>query len=220
MTVLHIHMNPHALAGVNSVRGPLLAPSDTDLMRRTTERDSEAFSLLFDRYQAQVIEHLRQILRDPDVADDLTQEVFLRVWTRAVQWSGQGPFRAWLFRIAKNLAMNHLRSKGRRREQPLEIPTLHDDDDEERPVPGWMIDRASLGPDVEVERSEQRRMLQQLINDLPEEKREVFQMVHDGELALNEVAGRLEIPEGTVKSRLFHARKRLAEGWTKISGSS
>ena len=140
-----------------------MTPSDTELMQQIVARKQEAFSILFERYQVQVTEQMRRMMRDPEVADDLTQEVFLRVWNRADQWSGKGSFRGWLFRIAKNLALNQLRSKSRRREQPLEMPSLHGDEDEERTVPGWMIDRASLGPDIELERSEQRQMLQKMI---------------------------------------------------------
>ena len=81
-----------------------------------------------------------------------------------------------------------------------------------------MIDRAALGPDVQLERAEQRRILQALIDALSEEKREVFQMVYEDEVTLREVAKRLAIPEGTVKSRLFHARKQLAEAWGRMYG--
>ena len=190
-----------------------MTPSDAILMQRIVARDQEAFAILFARYQAQVTESLRWITRDPVAADDLTQEVFLRVWNRADQWSGQGSFRGWLFRIARNLSLNQLRSISRRREQPLEMPSLYDEEDEDQPVPGWMIDRAALGPDVQLERAEQRRILQALIDALPEEKREIFQMVYEEDVALREVAERLAIPEGTVKSRLFHARKQLSEAW-------
>ena len=193
--------------------GYFLTPSDAILMQRIVARDQEAFAILFARYQAQVTESLRWVVRDPVAADDLTQEVFLRVWNRADQWSGQGSFRGWLFRIARNLSLNQLRSQSRRREQPLEMPSLYDEEDEEQPVPGWMIDRAALGPDVQLERAEQRRILQALIDALPEEKREIFQMVYEDEVTLREVAEQLAIPEGTVKSRLFHARKQLAAAW-------
>ena len=193
-----------------------MTPSDAILMQRIVARDEAAFSLLFARYQARVTELIYWMVSDASAADDLTQEVFLRVWNRAEQWSGRGSFRGWLFRMAKNLALNQLRSKNRRREQPLHMPSLHDDEDEERPVPGWMIDRAALGPDVQLEHAEQRRVLQELIDALPEEKREVFQLVYEDEVTLREAAERLAIPEGTVKSRLFHARKQLASEFSRL----
>ena len=96
----------------------------------------------------------------------------------------------------------------------MDRPSLLDEEKEDPPVPGWMIDNAALGPDVAMERGEQRRILQDLIDSLPEEKRKVFQMVYGDEVALREVALRLAIPEGTVKSRLFHARKQLAAAWS------
>lgn len=190
-----------------------MTPSDAKLIQKILERDPDAFAVLFDRYIGQVTGHLTRMLRDVGAADDVAQEVFLRVWNRADQWSGAGSFRGWLFRIATNLALNHLRGKKRRREQPLEMPSLHEEDDEDNPVPGWMIDRASLGPDAQVENAEQRQMLQKMIGDLPKEKRDVFEMVHNEDLELQEVANRLGIPEGTVKSRLFHARRKLADAW-------
>ena len=191
-----------------------MKPADAVLMGRIVEKDQEAFAILFRRYRAQVTENMLWITRDPNLADDLTQEVFLKLWNRAAQWSGKGSFRAWLFRIARNLSMNQMRSINRRCEQSLEGPSPWDEEEHGPPVPGWMIDGAALGPDVVMERGEQRRILQDLIDALPEEKREVFQMVYGDEVALREVARRLEIPEGTVKSRLFHARKQLADAWS------
>src|SRR5436190_17619750 len=105
--------------------------SDHELMARVRKRDAEAFETLFERYRERVARHLDRTVRDAGAAGDLAQEVFLRVWTRAEQWDGRGSFRAWLFRIATNLALNHLRSVRRRREQPLEIapdPESEEDD--------------------------------------------------------------------------------------------
>lgn len=195
-----------------------MTPTDAELIQRILNRDTDAFAVLFDRYMVQVTDHLARMLKESGAADDVAQEVFLRVWSRADQWSGAGSFRAWLLRIATNLALNHLRGKKRRRELPLEMPSLYDDDEDENLVPGWMIDHASLGPDAQIEQSEQQQMIRQMISDLPKDKREVFEMVHKDELALQEVAKRLDIPEGTVKSRLFHALKRLVLAWQERTG--
>jgi RNA polymerase sigma-70 factor, ECF subfamily len=191
-----------------------MALSDEALMGKVQARDACAFEALYARYRDRVRGHLMGVVRDPAAAEDLVQEVFLRLWTHAEQWEARGSFPAWIFRIATNLALNHRRSVGRRREQRLDSPE-EAAADEESLVPGWMIDAAALGPEVALERSEQRLRLRRLIDTLPEEKRDVFRMVCEQEMEIRDVAEALGIPEGTVKSRLHHARKRLARAWVE-----
>jgi len=192
-------------------------PSDTQLIQRIQGHDSEAFEAFYTRYRLAIRNHITRIVRDDTVAQDLVQEVFLRVWTRAHQWDGRGKVKGWVYRIATNLSLNHLRSMKRHPQQQLEIPADESDDDVS--IPGWMIDPSALTPEVLFEGTEQRQMVWALIEDLPPEKREVFQMVYDEEMDLQSVASALEIPEGTVKSRLFHSRKNLANKLKELSGN-
>jgi RNA polymerase sigma-70 factor (ECF subfamily) len=192
-------------------------PSDTQLIQRIQGHDSEAFEVFYIRYRQLICNHITSIVRDDAVAQDLVQEVFLRVWTRANQWDGRGKVKGWVYRIATNLSLNHLRSMKRHPQQQLEIPADGSDDDVS--IPGWMIDPSALTPEVLFEGTEQQRMVWALIEDLPPEKREVFQMVYDEEMDLQSVASALEIPEGTVKSRLYHSRKSLANKLKDLSGS-
>ena len=194
-----------------------MTPSDESLIERILRRDAHAFETLFGRYGEAIGRHVARIVWDNATADDLVQEVFLRVWDRADQWSGQGPFRAWLFRIATHEALNHLRAVHRRREQPFERPRPSADEEDEGFVPGDTIDASALGPDALLEQAEQRGLLRRFIDELPEEKREVLRMIHDAEMDIREVAERLGIPAGTVKSRLHHARKQIAREWKDIS---
>jgi RNA polymerase sigma-70 factor (ECF subfamily) len=189
--------------------------TDQDLVAQVSQRQAPAFELLFNRYGEWVCAHLRRIVRDSSTADDLSQEVFLLLWNRAEQWHGQGPFKAWLLRIATNLALNHLRAVHRRREQPLDLP-LGTDTEEETPVPAWMADASALGPDALFEETERQERLHRLIEELPEDKREVFRLIHDAQMEIREVARQLDIPEGTVKSRLHHARRRIARQWQDL----
>ena len=191
-------------------------------MNRILRRDAQAFEILFDRFERQVKACVHRIVRDSAAAEDLVQEVFLRLWNRADQWKCRGTLMGWLLRIGTNLAYNHLRSVRRRREQPIEpVPWSGcDDEDDDSLTPGWLIDHASIGPDAVAEQREQRQWLERRIDSLPEEKREVVRMVHDAEMEMREVAERLGVPEGTVKSRLHHARKELAEQWRKIETDS
>jgi len=190
--------------------------SDQDLVERIRERDARAFEALLNRYQELIRRHLARIVRDSAAAQDLVQEVFLRVWTRADQWNGRGSFKAWLYRIATNLALNYLRTVRRRREQALVIEDSWDKDEDDSRVPAWMIDASTAGPDAAAELTEQRRTLRRLVDGLPEQKREVFRLVHEMEMSMRDVADELDIPEGTVKSRLYYAKKRLAREWQEL----
>lgn len=189
-----------------------MPPSDCQLLAAIQQRDADAFETLAARYREALTRHLRGIVREAGAAEDLLQETLLRLWMRAEQWDGRGDACAWLFRIATNLALNHLRSQRRRREYPLELP---DDcvDEDAPPDPAWLIDAGSPKPEQRVAQAEQEREMWRLVAQLPEGKREVFRLVHAEDLDVREVAERLGIPEGTVKSRLYHARKRLALQW-------
>ena len=189
---------------------------DQDLVRGVIRQEQEAFSILFQRHRAVVHRHLARIIRDAAAADDLTQEVFLRLWRHAGQWKGQAAFRSWLLRIATHLALNYLRTVKRRREQPMPSAPSAAEDEEENLVPGWMIDASTLGPDETLERSERHSLLQRLVEQLPEEKREVFRLICDAQMEIRQVAAELGIPEGTVKSRIHHARKQLARSWQEL----
>ncbi len=192
--------------------------SDRDLIKGVLERDETAFEALYARYEEQLRRHLRRTVRDGGAAEDLLQEVFLRLWNRAGQWRGEGSLHAWLFRIATNLAFNHVRAVGRRRSQPLDLPG--DEADEESAAPGWLVDAAALGADAVLEAEEQRRLLRGCMETLSEDKREVLRLVYDAEMEIRQVASELDIPEGTVKSRLHHARRELARQWRKIERQS
>ena len=202
---------------------------DGDLVVRIVARDAQAFEQLYARYRGPLLRHLAHIVRSdtahpPDAAaQDLLQEAFLRVWMRARQWDGRGSFKAWLYRIATNLALNHLRSIRRRREHPLvtEDPWA-DEGEQEDLVPAWMIDAVALGqgtipgPHDALERAERLALFRQLVDELPESKREVFHRVHVLEMSVRDAADELGIPEGTAKSRLHYARRRLASQWQDL----
>jgi len=190
--------------------------SDETLMKRILQGDAEAFEVLLARYEETVRRHLIRMVRDKSAADDILQEVFLRVWTRAEQWHGGGAVRAWLFRIATNQALNHLRSLRRRRQTRLQPPTRDAGDEDENPAPSWMIDAAALGPDAILELAERQERFRQLVDGLSEEKREVLRMVHEVDMNVKDVAEALGVPEGTVKSRLHYAIRDLARKWQDL----
>jgi len=180
-------------------------------MSRIARGDSDAFDALAARYEKAVTLRLHDIVRDSDSARDLAQEVLLRVWTHADQWDGRGSLKGWILRIATNTALNHLRTVRRRREAPLESPMADDDETSDR-----MADASALRPEEAVEMAERSRLFRRLVDDLPADKREVLRLVYESEMEIQEVAEALGLPEGTVKSRLHYARKRLAREWTNL----
>ncbi len=186
-------------------------PGDQLLLQQIQAHDGGAFDVFYARHRDAVTRLLSRILRDPVMTEDSTQETFLRVWSHAEQWDERGSVKSWLLRIATNLALNQLRTVKRRREVPFEAPSFSEDDESQ--TPGWMIDTAGMGPEAFCLQSERQQLYRQLVDGLSEEKREVFRLVHEAEMEINEVAERLGIPEGTVKSRLHYARKTLARKW-------
>ena len=188
---------------------------DPQLIVQIKERDERAFQQFFERYREQVHQRVRCIVRDDASANDIVQEVFLRVWNRAGQWSGRGSAAAWLFSIATHLSLTHLRTVQRRREQRLEMLS-ETVEQEPQQVPEWMIEAASERPDAQVERADQQRWLRRQVQELSEDKREVFRLIYDAQVEVQDAAARLGIPEGSVKSRLHHGRRQLSRAWQAI----
>ncbi len=188
--------------------------TDHDLMERVRSQDEKAFEELHQRYSADLVRHLQRMVRDRGAAEDLLQELFLLVWSRADQWSGS-TLPSWLYRIATNLALNHIRTVRRRRLQPLETPAL-DLQEEESDIPAWLVDAAALGADTLLERKEVRDRLQDLVDNLPEDKREVMRLIYDAQMEVKEVARELGIPQGTVKSRLHYGRREIGRRWKAL----
>jgi RNA polymerase sigma-70 factor (ECF subfamily) len=187
---------------------------DEDLLHRIRRQDPQALEQLMARYQSCVLGRILRIVRDAAAAEDLTQEAFLRVWTRAEQWSAQGPVKSWVLSIGTNLALNHVRAAKLRRWQPLQPPRPAED--EEPTVPGWMLDLAAQNPAEVAEFAEQQELLGRVLAQLPEDRRQMLQLVFESDLRLSEVADRLGIPTGTAKSRLHYTIRKLMDAWNQL----
>jgi RNA polymerase sigma-70 factor (ECF subfamily) len=168
---------------------------DDALVRRARAGDREAFGLLAARHQDAVYRVVRGIVGDPSEAEDVAQEVFLKAFGALGRFRGDSGFFTWLYRIAVNEA---LRAARRRRHPasldeglPVEAP----------PVPQPDEDGPSLA------------LLERLLRKLPEEFRAIVVLRDIEGLPYREVAETLEIPMGTVMSRLFRARRELRDLW-------
>lgn len=167
----------------------------------------DAFNQLVLLHQDLVYRQAFWMLGEPEAAEDITQDTFLLAYRNLPSFRG-GSFKAWLFRIVSNLCYDELRRKNRRPTQPLN-PT--DSEDDEIESPAWLADSGPT-PEELVERADMRQTLQRFLEELPAEYRSLVLLVDVEGLNYMEAAQALDIPVGTVKSRLARARMRL-RGW-------
>ncbi|HUU53812.1 MAG TPA: RNA polymerase sigma factor [Armatimonadota bacterium] len=175
-----------------------------DLIRRIQHGDEAALAELMAEHSGLLRVHLVRYVGPAD-AEDMLQEVWLRVWERAGQWEGRGRPLAWLLAIATNLALNHLRS--RRNVVPLEaLPG-----DEVPDVATLGCDAVVPGPEEQVLWRERLGRVREAMAQLPPDKQEALRLVRVQGYRLEEAARLLGIPLGTLKSRLHHAHRLLME---------
>lgn len=189
--------------------------SDKELISGAARGEEAAFKVLLDRHGETLRQRIRQVVRDDAAAEDLFQELCLRVWTRAGQWDGRGSVAGWMAKIAANLALNHLRDVRRRREQSPESRRPAGADDEIESAPAWMADPTAQDPGAQLDAAERADILRELLDQLPESKRDMLRLAHEEEMRMQDIAELLGIPEGTVKSRLHHAARALGEAWRR-----
>ena len=159
---------------------------EPDTVRAAAAGDLNAFEELVRAYQVHVWRFLKHLLGDADLAEDLTQETFIRVYRRLDSFRFQSKFSTWMFQVARNIAVDSVRSQARQRRlvDALEAPTSTPDGATRVEV---VTAIASLTPKL----------------------REAFVLVEAHGLTYREAGQVLGVPEGTVKSRVFHARERL-----------
>ncbi len=176
-----------------------MSRSDEELMDAVAYGDSRALSELVGRYHAPLRRFFVQLLSwDRAVADDLVQETFVRL-LRQRSYSPERPFRPWLFTVASNLAKNYWLGQSRER------ATLGSNLDE---AAAGLEDR-SPGPEERAEANDELRRIGQALARLPEEYRLTLILRFSNDLSLAEIAKVLEIPLGTVKSRLSVGARKL-----------
>lgn len=193
------------------------AGAERALTERAARGDLEAFNQLVLMYQNLAYNHAYALLGDPALSEDAAQEGFIRAFENIGGYRG-GSFRAWLLKIVTNSAYDLLRRARRHPTQPL-FP--EDNEGEEVESPAWLADPAASVP-AAVESNEDIKRLYELIDELPDVYRSVLTLIDIHELDYMEAARILNVPLGTVKSRLARARLQLKErleGDSKYSGS-
>lgn len=176
--------------------------SERALIERCRRNDYEAFGRFIDAYQNRVYGFVRRMVPSLDEAEDLTQEVFIRAFQHFANFDGRCSVKTWLFRIANNLCIDRARKLDRIPSQADYYPSSEDDEPIEIADVRWQPEMIALDGELV-------RLVEHGVATMSEKLRSVL-LLHDREdMAYEEIAGTLEIPVGTVKSRLFLARAHL-----------
>ena len=179
---------------------------DEALLQRLSYRDLEAFRSLYDRYGDLVYSAVLRIVRDVHIAQDMVQEVFLRIWRRPESYVAErGRFSTWLISVARNRAVDEVRARSRRyrhetaspEQQERELPSSDDND-----------------PALTAELADQRQLIIKALVELPLEQRRVIELAYFGGLTQQEIAQQLSQPLGTVKTRIRLGMQKLRTALT------
>jgi RNA polymerase sigma-70 factor, ECF subfamily len=178
------------------------ATSDEMLLESIADGGCTAMHILYARHNIRVYRFILRIVRDVGVAEDLTSQVFLDVWRTAKQFEGRSQVSTWLLSIARFKALTALRQR------------RHEDIDQEE-----MLDIVDEGgtPEDMLDRSNRSEILRACVAKLSPAHREIINLVYYHEKSVEEVGQIIGIPQSTVKTRMFYARKQLGE-LLKVAG--
>ena len=186
------------------------AETDEQLVRKSQQDNERAFGELVSRYESKVYSLALKMLRNPEDAEDVLQDTFLRAYRGIKSFKGNSTFSTWIYRITANSALMRLRKR--------QLPTVSIDDADEREAPINIADWAP-GPVEQMLNQETQAAMTEAIEALPPEFRQVFVLRDIEELSNAEVAEILDLSVAAVKSRLHRARlkvrNRLANYFTE-----
>ena len=172
------------------------ATSDEVLIGRIANGDRLAMQVLFARHHVRVFRFVVRLVRNESTAEDLISDVFLDVWRQAGRFEGRSAVSTWLLSIARFKALSALR---RRPDEELDDETA-----------GAIEDQAD-DPEIALEKKDKSVLIRKCLMGLSAEHREIVDLVYYHEKSVEEVAEIVGIPENTVKTRMFYARKKLSE---------
>jgi RNA polymerase sigma-70 factor (ECF subfamily) len=170
--------------------------SDEVLIGRIANGDRLAMQVLYARYHVRVFRFVVRLVRDEATAEDLISEVFLDVWRQAGRFEGRSTVSTWMLAIARFKAISALRRRS------------HEELDEDA---AGAIEDPSDDPATALEKKDKSVVIRKCLMGLSAEHREIVDLVYYHEKSVEEVADIVGIPVNTVKTRMFYARKRLAE---------
>lgn len=194
---------------------PVSTPTDEQLFDQYRGGDLGSLRTLIDRHHDALLRFLTRLTGQPTFADDVFQETFLQIHQSSDTFDSSRRFRPWLFTIAANKARDYLRKKGRRRTLDLSAPV-----DAGRDGGLSFVDLLEVSippPEARLESQELSQRVQGVLDEMPLPLREILLLAYFQRLSYLQIADELEIPLGTVKSRLHSAVATFARQWKLIS---
>jgi len=176
---------------------------DSELVRESLEGKEKAFCEIVDRYRARIFSFILRMVKNHEEANDVAQDVFVKVFRSLDTYDARRNFSSWLFKIAQNMAIDHLR---RRR---FDVVSLDEPVETERGEYSIQVASSGLSPDRELEGMEVGEALEVAIEELEPVYRSAIMLRHVEGKSYDEIAEILEIPLGTVKTYIFRARRIL-----------
>jgi RNA polymerase sigma-70 factor (ECF subfamily) len=181
----------------------LSAFADCDLVTRAVMGREDGFEELVRRYQRPIAAYVYRMVGDYEAALDLTQEVFIKVYNSLRRYRSEFKFSTWIYKIAHNSAVDHLR-RSSNRDQALTTEFAGEQYD----LP---LESRKLSPEQESERAERRAEIERVVRALPSAYRELVLLRHSHDMSYDEIAEVTGLPLGTVKNRLFRARETMRQ---------
>jgi RNA polymerase sigma-70 factor (ECF subfamily) len=181
-------------------------PDDGVLIERSQKGDRNAFDDLIRKHEKRAYQYAFRLTSNPEEAGDVVADAFVRVYSALHNFKGQSAFTTWLYRILTNCFLDMRKREKSRPTTSLEAALVTDDGDLERQVQ----DDAPT-PHAQAEKSERERAVERAVGHLPEYQQAMIMMYHVENLSYEEIAEALDLPIGTVKSRLNRARLSLRE---------
>lgn len=174
---------------------PLLQADDSSLMQRVVAQDRQAFEVLYQRYARRLYGYLARFLRQPETIEEVFNDVMLTVWQNAARFDHQARLSTWILGIAYRKALKALAQAAR---QAPDCP------------PAWPAGHTQDDPEAVLLHQERDRTFVQALQTLPPEQRSVVELTFYHGCSYLEIATITGCPVNTVKTRMFHARRRLA----------
>jgi RNA polymerase sigma factor (sigma-70 family) len=180
--------------------------TDEQLVARIRQGEEEAYRVLVERHKNYIYTLIYRMAPHRETAEDLTQDVFIKLFRSLEHFRGDSKFTTWLYRLTTNLVTDHLRAQKRR---PYEAVL--------EKVKSWFGDRKEE-PEAKALLKEEQQTMQQLLSELPDKYRLIMYLYHYKQLSYQEISEMTDLPIKTIETRLYRGKSLLKQKWTEVRG--